>query len=186
MQQKKLSRNVSISAISTCRGGLGRQLSSSPCVTVVHSAIMATMINGSTTNQGSNFPEIVLDTTLAELLAEEPDYNVRESLCNMKPCADPSHKTVPVNKKYLITSTNVADSNDLAHLQMENVSYLLSFWAGKMEVPLVACEGCTDDDTLTRDAIDANARKSFSILTERQRPWPKYVTTPFCTKDYIC
>lgn len=125
------------------------------------------------TGAGSRFPEIILDTTLAELLAEEPDWNVEEALCNIKPCADPRHKTIPLNKKYLITSTAINDENDLAHLQLENVSYLLSFWAGHMEVPMIACEGLSNDDTLTKEVIDENARTGFSVLNEEQRPWAR-------------
>lgn len=134
---------------------------------------MAGTTNGEVTEQGRKFPEIILDTTLAELLAEEPDYKIKESLCNIKPCADPRHKSLPLNKKYLITSRQVNDENDLAHLQLENISYLLSFWAGRMEVPMIACEGRSNDDTLSRETIDENARKGFSVLNEKQRPWPK-------------
>lgn len=134
---------------------------------------MAAIVNGTTSGKGRNFPEIILDTTLAELLAEERDDKLNQALCNIKPCADPRHKTVPLNRKYLITSTKAGDENDLAHLQLENVSYLLSFWAGHMEVPLVACEGYSTDDTLTAETIDDNAKKGFAVLNERQRPWPK-------------
>lgn len=134
---------------------------------------MAATANDEAKSRGHKFPEIVLDTTLAELLAEDPDAKGIESLCNIKPCADPRHKSVPLNKKYLITSTQASDENDLAHLQLENVSYLLSFWAGCMEIPLIACEGWSNDDTLTSDTINANARKSFSVLNEKQRPWPR-------------
>lgn len=134
---------------------------------------MASTTNGDTVNQGHKFPPIVLDTTLSQLLAEDPDYVMNESLCNIKPCADPRHKTVPVNKKYLITSTKTDDENDLAHLQLENVNYLLSFWAGHMPVAMMACEGYNTDDTLTREVIDQNARRGFAALNDKQRPWPK-------------
>lgn len=120
------------------------------------------------------FPEIFLDTTLAELLAEDNQgEDINEALCNFKPCADPRHKTVPLNRKFLITSTKAKDSNDIAHLQLENVSYLLSFWAGHMEVLMVACEGWTDDKTLTAEAFKQNAEVSFSPLNEGQRPRPR-------------
>lgn len=136
-------------------------------------AAMSTSVNGDVGPAGpaAKFPEIVLDTTLAELLAEEPDWKINESLCNIKPCADPRHTTLPLNHKYLITSSAVSDADDLAHLLIENVSYLLSFWAGHMEVYLMACKNRTNDQTLTRDVIDANAQRAFSVLNEKQRPW---------------
>lgn len=139
---------------------------------------MADTTTSNQTRKGRNFPEIILDTTLAELLAEDNDGKVEEALCNFKPCADPRHRTVPLNEKYLITSTKAKDSDDIAHLQLENVSYLLSFWAGHMEVLMVACEGWTDDPTLTKEVIDQNARLGFSVLNEKQRPWPKYASAP--------
>ena len=77
---------------------------------------MALTTNGESTERRCKFPEIILDITLADLLAEEPDYKIKESLCNIKPCADPRHKTLPLNRKYLITSTQINDENDLAHL----------------------------------------------------------------------
>lgn len=135
---------------------------------------MAAITNGSLSNGERKFPEIFLDTTLAELLAEDNQgEDINEALCNFKPCADPRHKTVPLNRKFLITSTKAKDSNDIAHLQLENVSYLLSFWAGHMEVLMVACEGWTDDKTLTAEAFKQNAEVSFSPLNEGQRPRPR-------------
>lgn len=136
---------------------------------------MAKLVNGNV--GGRRIPEIILDITLAELLAEEAEEYTNESLCNIKPCAHPRHKTMPVNKKYLITSSRLDDENDLAHLSVENVSFLLSFWAGHMEVAVMACEGASEDKTLTAQAIEQNARKAFSVLIEKQRPWPQYVTT---------
>lgn len=131
---------------------------------------MKTETNGDGTGHKRRLPEITLDTPLAELLAEDFNGELNESICNFKPCADPRHKTVPLNKKYLITSTNADNDNDLAHLQLENVAYLLSFWVGHIEVAMVACEGLSDDKTLTREAISANARTAFSVLNEKQRP----------------
>ena len=75
--------------------------------------------------------------------------------------------------KYLITSSQASDASDLAHLQLENVNFLLSFWAGRMEVPFVACEGWSDDETLSRDAIHGKAVRSFQVLHKQQRPIPR-------------
>ena len=116
---------------------------------------------------------MVLDPTLYDLLAEDSDGPVKESLCNVQPNCDARYKAIPHNDKYLITSSQASDGNDLAHLQLENVSYLLSFWAGRMDVSMVAANGYVDDYTLTRDRIEANAVRSFSILNEDQRPRPK-------------
>lgn len=129
--------------------------------------------NGDKSTRGHKIPEIYLDITLAELLAGDNNGQLGESLCSFKPCADPRHTTVPLNKKFLITSTKAKDSADIAHLQLENVSYLLSWWAGHMEVLMVACEGRTDDPTLTRQAIEKNAKLGFSVVNEKQRPIPR-------------
>ena len=134
---------------------------------------------GSVTNDITShkhpFPPIVLDTTLHQLLSQDWEGPVKESLCNAKPNADPRHKAVPTNNKYLTTSANLSDGNDLAHLQLENTSYLLSFWAGPMEVNLVGSEGWSDDPTLSRAAVDEKGRISFSVLTEEQRPKVRFV-----------
>lgn len=132
---------------------------------------MKAQLNGDGSgHKPSRFPEIILDTTLAELLVEDSNGQGNETICNFKPCADPRHKTVPLNKKFLITSTQAGNDDDLAHLQLENVSYLLSFWTGDIEVAMVACEGLSDDKTLMREVISQNAQRAFSALNEKQRP----------------
>ena len=95
------------------------------------------------------FTPIVLDTTLHELLSQDGDKPVKESLCNSKPNSDPNYLAIPTNNKYLITSAQLSSGEDLAHLQLENTAYLLSFWAGPMEVNLVASEGWSSDGSLS-------------------------------------
>ena len=128
----------------------------------------------STNGATNRFPPIVLDTTLHDLLAQDKSP-VTESLCNVKPNPEPKFQAVPTNYKYLITSTPGTNGDDLAHLQMENVSYLLSFWAGRMEVCLLASEGWSEDDTLTQKVVESNAVKAWSVLEEDQRPKPRYL-----------
>lgn len=116
------------------------------------------------------FSPIVLDTTFHKLLTQDGDTPVRETLCNSKPNSDPDYLAIPTNNKYLITSAKLSSGEDLAHLQLENTAYLLSFWAGPMEVNLVGSEGWSPDKSLGAKAMDEKARKSFSVLTEHQRP----------------
>jgi hypothetical protein len=79
-------------------------------------------------------------------------------------------KAVPLSDKYIIHSAQVANGNDLAHLQLENCSHLLMFFAGAMDVMFLGCDGKTDDETLSSKAIDGNAKRSFGVIQESQRP----------------
>lgn len=124
-------------------------------------------------HQEGGFPHIELDTTLYDLYsAEYPDHNgeVPETLCHFKPNADRRYKEIPLNNKFLITSSNVASGSDLAHLQLENVSNLLMFPVGRGKVAYVASEGISDDPSLSRESVDAAAKRGFMILPENQRP----------------
>lgn len=131
---------------------------------------MGSTANGEEAVGAYPFTPIVLDTTLHDLLSQDGDNPVKESLCNAKPNSDPNYLAIPTNNKYLITSAQLSSGEDLAHLQLENTSYLLSFWAGPMEVNLVGSEGWSEDNTLGAKAIDQKARTSFSVLSEHQRP----------------
>lgn len=120
------------------------------------------------------FPEITLDTTLAELLRDQPDTikdgAVIETLCHMKPNSEAEHEAIPQNDKFIITSTPVKDTAALAHMQLENVTNLLSFWAGPMKLAYVASDGLTDDSSMYKNAVAAKAERNFSVLEKRQRP----------------
>ena len=128
---------------------------------------MAT-INGDT----PSFPPVILDKTLHDLLLEgNPDSKVEETLCKLKPNSDTSYgEAVPLSNKYIIHSAQVGSGDDLAHLQLENCSHLLMFFAGPMKVVFMGAEGKSKDPTLSRDAVDQNAKKSFGVIEESQQP----------------
>lgn len=128
------------------------------------------LTNGDVAPKGRTFPPVVLDTTLYDLLAEDSNGSVNESLCNVKPNVDPKYPAAPLNNKYLITSPQLDDKDALAHLQLENTSYLLSFWAGPMEVLFVGAEGFSNDELLSRRGIEQNATEAFKVFREDQRP----------------
>lgn len=118
-------------------------------------------------------PLVVLNTTLYDLLAEEQKESDGpiETLCKLKPNSDTQYgKAVPLSNKYIIHSAQVDTGDDLAHLQLENTSYLLMFFAGPMNVVFLACEGETEDETLFKESVDRNARRSFAVIQEKQRP----------------
>ena len=105
------------------------------------------------------------------LKAELTDGEQVETLCQLKPNSDTQYGTaVPLSNKYIIHSAQVDSADDLAHLQLENCSHLLMFFAGPMNVIFLAAEGETDDPTLSREAVDRNAKKSFGVIQESQRP----------------
>jgi hypothetical protein len=118
------------------------------------------------------FPPVVLDTTLKDLLySEQPPDEALETLCLLKPNSDHQYgSAVPLSDKYIIHSAQVANGDDLAHLQLENCSHLLMFFAGPMNVMFLGCDGKTDDDTLRGECIDRNAKRSFGVIQESQRP----------------
>ena len=92
----------------------------------------------------SRFPPVVLNTTLADFLKAEDPSGSLETFCCIKPNSDKQYGTaVPLSDKYIIHSAQVDTGDDLAHLQLEICSYLLMFFAGKMNVMMVACEGET-------------------------------------------
>lgn len=116
-----------------------------------------------------SFPPVRLDSTLHQLLKDDgvPD----ESLCNVKPTADNKIGSVLiVNDKYLLTSAQSDDAPTLAHLNLENCSHLLMFFAGPKNVIFVGCEDHTDDPSLSGEAIHKNAERSFGVIAEDQRP----------------
>jgi hypothetical protein len=123
-------------------------------------------------DSSNRFPPVVLDTTLKDLLySEQPADEPLETLCLLKPNSDHKYgKSVPLSDKYIIHSAQVANGDDLAHLQLENCSHLLMFFAGAMDVMFLGCDGKTDDETLSSEAIDRNAKRSFGVIQESQRP----------------
>jgi hypothetical protein len=127
--------------------------------------------------QDPSFPPVVLDTTLKDLLfSEQPADEPLETLCLLKPNSDHQYgEAVPLSDKYIIHSAQVANGDDLAHLQLENCSHLLMFFAGAMDVMFLGCDGKTDDETLSGKSIDENARRSFGVIQESQRPKITYV-----------
>ena len=124
------------------------------------------------------FPPVVLDVTLHDLLkADLKDGEELESFCQLKPNSDHQYgEAVPLCDKYIIHSAQSGSANDLAHLQLENCSHLLLFFAGPMNVVFLAAEGKSDDPTLTREAIDENAKRSFGVIQESQIPRIKHVS----------
>lgn len=119
-----------------------------------------------------SIPPVVLDTTLYDLLkSEQKDSEALETLCLLKPNSDKQYgEAVPLSDKYIIHSAQVGDGDDLAHLQLENCSHLLMFFAGPMKAMFLAADGQTEDPTLSKNAVDKNAKKSFSVIQEGQRP----------------
>lgn len=130
--------------------------------------------NGTEIESSDVFPTITLDTTLAELLQQEPDTTkngvIAETLCHIKPNSEAQHEAIPQNDKFIITSTPVSDTAALAHMQLENVTNLLSFWAGAMRIAYVGSEGLTEDESMNRSAVAKKAERNFSVLETRQRP----------------
>lgn len=126
-----------------------------------------------TNGEASKFPPVVLDTTLADLLrAELTDKDEElESVCLLKPNSDTQYGTaVPLSNKYIIHSAQIDNGDDLAHLQLENCSHLLMFFSGTMNAIFLAAEGETYDETLNREHVDKNAKRSFGCIQESQRP----------------
>lgn len=118
------------------------------------------------------FPPVVLDTTLYHLLLEDkkPGDPI-ETICLLKPNSDHKHgRGIPLSDKYIIHAAQLDDSDDLAHLQLEICTYLLAFFVGPMQVVFVGAEGETKDETLTQKVVDQNARRSFGVITQEQRP----------------
>lgn len=129
------------------------------------------------TNGGAHkFPPVVLDVTLYDLLKPElRDGEQLETFCQLKPNSDKSYgDAIPLCDKYIIHSAQSGDGDELAHLQLENCSHLLLFFAGPLDVIFLASEGKTDDETLKRDAVDANAKRSFGVIQQSQMPNIKY------------
>lgn len=118
------------------------------------------------------FPPVMLDTTLYHLLlADRKDGEAIETLCELKPNSDPKYgRAIPLSDKYIIHAAQLDDSDDLAHMQLEICSYLLMFFAGPMRVVFVGAEGLSDDQTLSKKVVDENARRSFGVITQEQRP----------------
>ena len=129
------------------------------------------------------FPPVVLDVTLHDLLKDDLDKDEElESFCQLKPNSDHKYgEAVPLCDKYIIHSAQSGSADDLAHLQLENCSHLLLFFAGPMNVVFLAAEGKSDDPTLKREVIDENAKRSFGVIQESQRPRIKHVSLSLST-----
>ncbi|PPJ52749.1 hypothetical protein CBER1_10872 [Cercospora berteroae] len=136
---------------------------------------MSSMPNG----HSSAFPPVKFYTTLHDLYLDGKEGPLEETLCVIKPNSDPKYgEVVPFNSKYTIHSAQVGTADDLAHLQMEINCYLLMFYAGPMQVAFIGvAEGQSEDDTLKRDTIHANAKRSFSVINKSQRPKVTHVLT---------
>lgn len=119
-----------------------------------------------------SFPPVVLDKTLYDFLSEDlPEGEVVEAQCAVKPHSDPAFgEAVPLSSKYIIHCAQVGHADDLAHLQLEICNALLNFFAGPMQIIVLGSEGNSDDETLTEEAVRANAIKNFSVIQESQRP----------------
>ena len=137
-------------------------------------------------------PPVKLDTTLYDLLsADLPDnehtsdkVNVAsvisdaqqtsfsETLCHVKPTSNNKiGPSIILNNKYLLTSDQSDNGPVLAHLQLENCSHLLMFFAGPMDVIFIGCEdNCDHDSTLGKEAVHKNAERSFRVIAQNQRP----------------
>ena len=129
--------------------------------------------NGSsnTNGQHSRFPPVRFDTTLHDMFLDGREGPLGDWYCSLKPNSDLSYGgTVPVNQKYIIHSAQVGTASDLAHLQMEITSYLLMFYAGPMKVVFMGAEGDTEDETLYKATVAANAKRSYDVIDEAQRP----------------
>lgn len=143
-------------------------------IDTLNEAKEAIIPGGVPTETSDAFPTITLDYTLNDLLKQEPDATkdgvVIESLCHAKPNSERKHNAIPQNDKFIITSTPVQDTAALAHMQLENVTNLLSFWAGAMKVIYIASDGKTDDETMSRSNVARTANRNFSVLDKSQRP----------------
>lgn len=119
----------------------------------------------------SGFPPVVFNTTLHNLFLEGDDGPLKDTYCVVKANSDLQYgKVVPLNEKYIIHSAQVGSADDLAHLCLEINCYLLLFYAGNMKVAFIGSEGATDDKTLHKKVVAENARRSFGVLNEAQRP----------------
>lgn len=136
----------------------------------------------STNSSAHKFPPVKLDVTLYDLLQSEVrDGEKLETFCQIKPNSDHSYgDAIPLNDKYIIHSAQSGDSDELAHLQLENCSHLLLFFAGPLEVIFLGSEGKTSDESLQRDAVDANAKRSFGVIQDSQMPKVKQVSIRPC------
>lgn len=131
-----------------------------------------------------SFPPVTLDATLYDFLKlDKREGEEMESLCKLKPNSEYKYGTaVPLNDKYIIHSAQVGSGEDLAHLQLENCSHLLMFFAGPMNTIFMGSEGNVDDSSLSKDAVDKNARRSFGVIEESQRP---KITTYANIEDFM-
>ena len=125
-----------------------------------------------TNGEKNAFPPVELKTTLYDLLRDDLiDGEKLETLCLIKPNSDYAYgNAVPLSDKYIIHQGQVSNGDDLAHLQLEICSYLLMFFVGRMDVIFMGSEGLSDDPTLSRDNVDKNAKRSFGVIQESQRP----------------
>lgn len=125
-----------------------------------------------TNGEATAFPPVVLDTTLYDLLQQDyKDGEKIETLSKLKPNSDYAYgQAVPLSDKYIIHQGQVSNGDDLAHLQLEICCYLLMFFAGRMNVIFIGSEGQSEDPTLTKESVEKNATKSFSVIQESQRP----------------
>ena len=125
-----------------------------------------------TNGETSPFLPVVLDTTLHDLLLEgQQGDTVEETLCQLKPNSDTRYgEAVPLSYKYIIHSAQVGDGDDLAHLQLENCSHLLMFFAGPMKVIILGADGQTKDKTLSGQSVHENAKRSFGVIQKSQQP----------------
>ncbi|KAF7186561.1 hypothetical protein HII31_12119 [Pseudocercospora fuligena] len=131
----------------------------------------------------SNFPPVEFNTTLHDLFLDGDKGPLEDTYCVVKANSDRQYgKVVPLNEKYIIHSAQVSSADDLAHLCLEINCYLLLLYAGKMKVAFIGSEGATDDKTLHKQAVSENARRSFSVLNEAQRP---RVSTYANIEDFI-
>ena len=69
-----------------------------------------------------------------------------------------------------VIGTQVGQSDDLAHLNLEICSCLLNFFVGNMKVVLIGSEGLTQDKLLHQQALYRNMVNNMSVLEESQRP----------------
>lgn len=124
-----------------------------------------------TTSNPHSFPPVVLDKTLYDFLREDlPEGETIEHVCAIKPHSDPAFgEAVPLSSKYIIHCAQVGNPDDLAHLQLEICTALLCFFAGPMNVIIFGSEGDTTDESLSEDAVRANAERNASIFPENQR-----------------
>lgn len=127
--------------------------------------------------EASEFPPVVFDTTLYDLLkAENPDGEI-ETICQFKPNSNYRFKeALPFSDKYIIHSAQSADDVAVAHLQLEDCCFVLNFWIGAVNVLYLACETHSDDETLCQENVHVNALRAASVIQESQRPKIRFVT----------